>query len=266
MILYLCFRSCSKCKWRKGRSAFRRSGRQDKLKITALYDIYEINTGVVQVSAGRKLQRWGFNPDRRCLLHTLCDHLLIKPPGHENDLLPCLDYRDRLHGLLTFLHRTLYQSFARMGLSKKLKTTLDQRLSELGLQRVMRERGNARSYRVQRSLFKEVGMSGEDKVQWMMILPHVIGHRALCLPEPLRLPVLSAISIAQVMVIGSRGLRSYTVAELQLIYDQGFLEFFAAIERIHEINHNRIYNKRMRKHIRNPEKNARPKRFQRQST
>ena len=107
-----------------------------------------------------------------------------------------------------------------MGLSTKLKTTLDQRLAELGLQRVMRERDNSRSYRVQRSLFKEVGMSGEDKVQWIMLLPHVIGHRALCLPADLRLPVLSAISIAHVMVIAARGRRSYTVAELRLIYKQ----------------------------------------------
>ena len=118
-----------------------------------------------------------------------------------------------------------------------------------------------RSFRVQRSLFTDADMSGEDKVHWMFFVPHVLGHQALCLPRPLRQPVLQAFAAAQLMTVASRGRRAYNVGELTYIFDEGYLRFFTAMERVHTINHDRMYDARLKKHRRNPTKNPAPKRF-----
>ena len=89
----------------------------------------------------------------------------------------------------------------------------------------------------------------------------VLGHRALCLPLELREPVLEAFSIAQTMIVASRGLRSYNIAELQLVYDRGYVDLFSAMERIYELNHDRLYDKRLQRHRKRPRKHAAPKRF-----
>ena len=254
--------SCSKCKRRKGRSCFRGSASyQQGSEINALYDIYELHGGREKLLAGEKLKRWGFNPDRRCLLPRVCDELLIRVPGREDELFPNVDERDKLHGLLTFLHRILFKSFNRMNLSTKTKLILDQRLTELGLERIMRDPNNGRTFRVQNSVFKEANMSGEDKVHWIFFIPHVIGHRAQCLPEHFREPIMTAFTHAQLMVIASRGFRSYNLAELKLIYEQGFVSFFAAMERIHELCFREKYAKQLKKHRRNPSKYPAPKEF-----
>lgn len=259
-------RSCSKCKRRRGRSAFRRSSRQRNSQINALYEIYNLNTGHPKKLAEQKLRRLGFHPDRWCALPAVCNFLLVRTPGHKEELFPGVNFRDKLHGLLTFLHRTLYQGFARMGLPGKLKQTLDQRLTELGLERIMRDPNTGRTYRVLKSLFKDVGMTGEDKTHWIFLVPHVLGHRALCLPAELREPVLQAFTTAQSMIVASRGRRSYNTVELDHIFNRGFVIFFSAMERIYQINHDRIYKTQIKKHRKNPKKNKAPKRFVRKDT
>ena len=259
--IYSC---CSKCKRRKGRSAFRKNSRQSARQINALYDIYEMNEGTPKKLAEQKLRRWGFHPGRRCILPVVCNKLLIRCPGHKDDLFPGLDFRDRLHGLFTFLFRTLMEPFSHMGLSAKVRQVLDQRLTQLGLERIMRDPKTHRSFRVQKSLFTDEGMTGEDRVQWIFKVPHVLGHQALCLPENLRYPVLEAFSRAQLMIIASRSFRAYNVAELDLIFNEGFKRFFVCMETIYEINHNRINRERFRKHRQNPDKYRVPVPFKRQ--
>ena len=263
---FLCVRCCSKCKKRKGRSAFKNNSRQSSRLINSLYDIYALNDGKHKKLAAQKLRRWGFNPDRRCALPVVCNELLIRCPGHEDDLFPGLDFRDRLHGLFTFLFRTLSTPFPRMGLSAKMKKVLDQRLTQIGLERIMRDPKTLRSFRVQKSFFTDNGMTGEDRVQWIFQVPHVLGHKALCLPETLRQPVLEAFATAQLMIVASRSFRAYNVAELRFVFDQGFKRFFTAMEKIHQINHDRIYGERARRHRTNPRKHPEPKRFSPQKT
>jgi hypothetical protein len=254
-------RSCSKCKWRKGRSAFRHASRQSGRRINTLYEIHELNGGRTQRLAGEKLRKWGFNPLRRCLLPVVCDRLLIRTRGYQDDLFPTVDWRDKLHGLLTFLHRTLFTPFSKMSLPQKLRLVLDQRLTQLGLKRIMRNPNTGTTYRVQKSVFKDTDMSGEDKVHWIFLVPHVLGYRALCLPEDLREPVLTAFAHAQIMVMASRGFRSYNRAELELVFDQGYVALVCAMERIHAITHTLKYRKQMKRHRKRPRTYAAPKRF-----
>ena len=106
-------------------------------------------------------------------------------------------------------------------------------------------------------------MTEADKTHWVFLLPHVLGHRALCLPEQLREPVLQAFATAQLMIIASGGVRSYRRSELELVFDCGFVSFFTCIERIFQINHDQNFQIKTAKHRKNPRKYAASKRFPR---
>ena len=75
-----------------------------------------------------------------------------------------------------------------------------------------------------------------------------------------------AIARAQVMLIAARGMRPYNKPELREIFDRGYVLFFGAMEQIHHINHDGLCAKRMRRHIKNPDKYPQFKCFKRQST
>lgn len=268
-LMYFGLRSrtcCSKCKRRKGRSAFRVASRQSGKAVQTLYDIFENSSNTQHVRlAQEKLLRWGFHPERRCLLTVVCDKLLIRRPGSEDEVFPGVDFRDQLHAMTVFLHRKICDAFKHMKLSKKIRVLLDQRLAYLGLLRRLNDPSTGRSYRVQRSLFTEANMSAQDRMCTIFFLPHVLGHEAADLPQELREPILTAVACAQVFVIASRGGRAYNVRELRLIFDQTWILFFGAMENIVQRNKTRLYRKRMKKHLKNPTKHRRPKEFQRAS-
>ena len=69
----------------------------------------------------------------------------------------------------------------------------------------------------------------------VFLLSHVFGHRGEdteILSAKLSGPLFSAIASAQLMFIAVKGCRSYTKKELELIFDRGYVDFFAALERI----------------------------------
>lgn len=257
---------CSKCKRRKGRSAFRRASKQSARSVQALYDIVE--QGIDErsvVLASQKLRRWGFHPNRRCLLPLVANKALIRRPGHEDEVFPGVDFRDRMHGLCVFIHRQICNCFIAMKLPQRTRVMLDRRLTEIGLMRVFYDPNTGRSYRVQRSLFTEANMSAVDRMCTLFFLPHVVGHEALDFPEDVRIPLLTAISLAQIFVISTRGARSYNEREWREIFGRGWIVCFGALSRLHQISFQRSYSRRLTKHRKNPRKNAAPKEFKKTS-
>ena len=94
--------TCTHCRRRKGRSAFRLSRPQVGSTVQRLYDIVNAPDRGLQSAARKKLKRWGFNYQRRCLIPTVCRNLLIRLPGTD-EVFAHLDYRDFLHGVVMFL-------------------------------------------------------------------------------------------------------------------------------------------------------------------
>ena len=110
----------------------------------------------------------------------------------------------------------------------KHRRILDQRLAVVCARKFVCQGVTTRR---QRSIFTDVGMSATDKVTVIMLLPHVIGpFPDSILPERIHVPLASVIAHAQIMVIAVRGRRSYTKTELELIFDNGFVSFFGALE------------------------------------
>ena len=214
--------------------------------------------------ASEKLKRYGFNPERRCLLPVVCKHLLIKIPG-KDEVFACVDQRDRMHGAFIFIHRSLTELFIKMRLSGAVKKILDQRITKVCLEGGIRHPITNRSYRVQNSIFSETNMSTSDRVCVIFLLPHILGHEARILPQEIRYPVLKAIAIAQQIIIAMRDGRAYTERELQLIFDDGYIELCRHFETIYAVSSNKRYRYELDRHQRNPAKYTRPKRFQRRS-
>ena len=215
--------ACSKCTRRKGFSAFRKCSPQVGTTIKRLYAIVNDKTRTQhRKSAQAKLLRHGFNPSRQCCLHVVTNKLFVRVP-RTCEVFPGLDFRDRMHGILIYMHRCVMESFNRVLWStlpgkmaiSKIKAILDERLVNLGLRRHFRDPTSKRTYRVLTSVFTDVNMSATDKTCMLFFLPHVVGHRGLILPEEIRASMLTAIARVQLLYIACRGHRQYTLVELR---------------------------------------------------
>ena len=252
--------SCSKCRRRKGYSAFRKARDQSGEQVRLLYNMVKNQPAcgsTLAKKASEILQRWGFHPSRRCCLHvtTDVDKLLVRIPGRD-EVFPCLDYRDRMHSMFIFLWRVITEAICHMSLSRNVKRILDQRLAALCDRRCFRS-DEGQAYRRQKSIFDGVGMTASDKICMMFLLPHVLGHTSGLIPPEVLESLLEAIARTQLILIACRGQRSYTESELETIFDRGYVVIFRCLDRIRR----KELGKRMREHQADPDKYPLPKRF-----
>ena len=247
--------SCSHCTRRRFRSAFRKSTPQVGTIVHRLYDIANGNNPQFRDMARNKLKRRGFNFERRCCLPRICRNLFLRLPGRD-DVFPCVDFRDALHGLVMFLVGQLMESCDYVPFDAPQRRTLDRRLAILGNDRLIRAPGGC-FYRRQKSIFSDVGMTAMDRIQLLFYLPHVFGPAAdTILPHhSLYEPLMTAIARTQLIIIASRGLRVYKQSELRDIFDQGYLMIFGCLQRLREI----CYRLRVRRHEQQPNQYKRPK-------
>lgn len=109
-------------------------------------------------------------------------------------------------------------------------------------------------------------MSAADKVTVLMLLPHVVGHKPDAIfPQRIHVPLASAVARTQLMVLSVRGRRSYTKSELELIFDDGFVAFFGALESLNVEVYEaavRQYNKKL---VKGKKPGKKPKRFKKQT-
>ena len=214
---------------RTGYSAFRKNKRHQCNDIARLYKYANDSNSPHMRMAREKLHRWGFNYQRQCCLGEECDKLLVRLPGlHE--VFPCVDYRDRMHGLVIFLHRMITTLLDELITNRAHRRTLDRRLSEVGKRHF---RVDGKPVKVQRSIFTDVGMTAADKSVLIFQLPHVIGVAGDdIISARLHIPLATAISQAQLMLIAISGRRCYSKAELDVIFNKGFVLFFGALESV----------------------------------
>ena len=247
--------SCSHCRRRKSRSAFRGSTPQLGSAVNRLYDIATGNNALFRDAARAKLKRWGFNWKRRCLLTSTCRNLLLRLPGRD-EVFPCLDWRDVLHAILMFLARQMIECLDYIPFTSANRRTLDRRLVFLGRTRYFRDPDD-HLYRTMKTMFSEVGMTGQDRVQLLFFLPHVFGPVAdSLLPTPAYYqPLMTAISRAQLIIIAARGLRCYTQAEFRDIFDQGYIIFFGCLQQVRHLS----YEGRLQRHREQPSIFKKPK-------
>lgn len=254
---YGCHFVINTCRRRKGYSAFKRCRSHRSDDIATLYRLANDDSCVEQHLYRDKLHRWGFNYERQCCLFAF-DALFVRLPG-RHEVFPCVDYRDRMHGLLMFLHRILFTALTALVRKQKHRRILDRRLAAVSARKFFCQGVTTRS---QRSIFTDVGMTAADKVTLIMLLSNVIGPIPdAILPARIHVPLASAVAHAQLMLLAVRGKRSYTKTELEQIFDRGFISFFGAMETVNMQVHEaavREYNRKVAKGKR-PDK--KPKQF-----
>ena len=208
-------------------------------------------------AAREKLQRWGFNPTRPCCLHSVLDVdlLLVRLPSTD-EVFPCLDYRDRMHGIFIFLHRIIMEVLSYIDLAPAQRRVLDERLAEVCARRAFRDNAG-KAYRRQRSVFESTGMTASDKICWMFLIPHVLGHKPDLIPASVHTPLMTAISHTQLIFIAVSGRRAYNKIELQTIFDRGYLRIFGALEQIRAHG----YQVKYQQHLDDPDTCPPPKRI-----
>ena len=259
-------RCCSKCCRRKGCSCFRKSTSPSRMQVMLLYDFVSGTDEDARSFAIAKLKRWGYNPLRRCCLLThVCEELFIRVPRWPKEVYPCVDYRDRMHGLMNQMYVKILGAIDKLPLSGRDRETLDRRLFCVTRLRSLRDPVSKRSYRLQQSLFSTDGLTIVDKVTVLFVLPHILGPDADILPDYARLPVLEAIARAQLCVIASRGQRAYTENELYAIFEEGYVVIFKHLETLHQIQHDKQYAKKLELYVKDREKNPKPRAFQKKT-
>ena len=241
---------CSKCKWRQGRSAFRKNSSQSGTAVRRLYiqSHDPTATRTHRDKARSKLKLWGFNYKRVSCLFEVRD-VLVRIPG-KDEVYPCVDFRDFMHGLKIFLHRVIVlDTLAFIGITPRTKRLMLTRLEALYARQTFRDR-YGQSYRKKLQIFSGQNMSAKDKVALLFTLPHVIGHMSDIFEPAIREPLLTALATAQLLIIACSGMRSYTVRELHTIFHRGYIRLFGALQTLHTTD----YEKRLARHRRNPDK------------
>ena len=162
-----------------------------------LYRYANVNTSPHRDVARAKLCRWGFNYQRRCCLLQF-DKLFVRIPGRF-EVFPCVDYRDRMHGLIIFMHRMFCELLDEVVSSKPHRRILDQRLAVVS-GRCFRVDGCV--IRPQKSIFADTGMNASDRLCVMFLLSHVFGpwsDDTEILPAAMLAPLLEAIAHSQLI-------------------------------------------------------------------
>ena len=249
--------SCSKCRRRRGRSAFRKRKRHDVADVSRLFVIANDPNSAHAILAREKLHRWGFNYARECCLNKICDKLLVRVPGTD-DIFPGVDYRDRMHGLLIYLHRTIFTALDDLIANSAHRRILDQRLAEVCKRHFKRE---GKCIKPQKSIFTDVGMTAVDKADVIFLLSHVLGPGPDdIIGDRVYMPLATAVAQAQRILIAVRGRRSYSKEELIDIFDKGFMLLFGALESVRQVS----YERKVQKWAMSASSDA-PKRYKRMS-
>ena len=182
-------------------------------------------------------------------------------PNGIDEVFPCVDYRDRMHGVFIFLHRVLVETLNTIPeLTPSKKAVFDQRLQQLWQNRYFRD-SSGKVFRKQNSIFVSTGMTAADKIAMVFLMPHVLGYAADLIPHQHREPLLSVIAHIQLVFIAVSGNRQYTKSELHAIFDRGYLVIFGGLESIR----GGIYQAQRARHENDPENCPPPKRIRLQT-
>ena len=194
-------------------------------------------TSADTTAAREKLKRWGFNYKRRCCLLTCAKKLFVRIPDVA-ELFPGVDYRDRMHAGVIFLHRTIFEVLDKIIKPARHRRILDQRLAYVSQQSF---RVNGTTFRRQKSIFTDVAMTASDKSCVVFMLSNVLGlgdDKELW-PEGSHLPLTTAVAHVQLVLLALTGRRSYTLEELQIIFDDGYVTIFGALESVLQTHYNK---------------------------
>ena len=252
-------RACGICRLRKGRSVTRESTRHDPDAVAQLYE-----QGNEQVTGNErkrqrkryrdKLSRHGFKYNVECQLPRYCQKSLVHIPKFGPSIFGGLVRYERMH--VYFLGFCKYLLEILVELTPKAKYVWVNKAARSCHQ--FRDPRTGVVHPRLSILTKLTYFTAEKMVRAVFYWAHILGMKAQVIPEPCRRHAQMAISTLQVILISTRGHRSYTSTELDVIFGDVGREFFRSLEAMTKWLHDNKLAKKRSDHERNPEKHAMP--------
>ena len=113
-------------------------------------------------------------------------------------------------------------------------------------------------------LLQNIHLTAEKRVRSIFYWAHVLGTKAEVIDEEsMRTPAIVAVSTLQLLLIATRGHRSYTRSELDIIFLQVGHQFFSCLETMAEYVDKQRMAKGAASHASNPNRNRPPVPFKR---
>ena len=258
------YHACGICRLRAGRSVTRLATRHRPDMITRLYD--ECNADVrgrvrkqERDVCRRKLHRHGFNYEKRCRLTHYADRCLVHIAKFGPTMFAGLVRYERMHvyflGYCGYLLELLLKCT-----NKKHFTYINKIVSRC--HHFRNSRTGAVHPRLP-SITSLTHLTAEKTVRAVFYWAHVLGTRADVIDAPCRIHARTAVAKLQLILIATRGHRSYTGTEMDAIFIGAGRQFFTAMEFMTQYKHDIRIAKQQQDHDRNPDKYAAPKPFQR---
>ena len=257
-------RACGICRLRKGRSVTRKATRHDPATVAQLYD--QANADVRGKDNKRrrrlcrdKLRRHGFKHDTVCQLPYYCKNSLVHIPKFGSVMFGGLVRYERMH--------VYYLGFCKYLL--QLLVDLTPKAMYISVNRAARRCHQFRDPRTGVlhpklcTITTMTYFTAEKMVRAVFYWAHVLGLRAQVIPEPCRHQAQVAVASLQLILISTRGHRSYTSTELDVIFGQVGRVFFQSLEAMAKYLHDNKFAKQLEDHERNPDKHRMPSPWER---
>ena len=262
------YHSCGICRLRKGRSVTRRATRHNPTQISCLYDEATADVRTLPLKRIRKrkrnqLARRGFDFTKRCRLTDHADRCLVHIPEFQPTIFGgCVRY-EAMHIYFIGYCGWLLETFVQCVMTgSDVRAYVDKIVKQC---HHFRDPITGTTHPRLKSILKLQYYTAEKRVRAVFYWAHVLGLNAHIMPQRIRLNCQCAVSALQLILIATRGHRSYTVDELSTIYEGFGRVFFTNLEAITEYLEEERFNEKQRKHNEDPDNNGAPTRWMREA-
>ena len=257
------FRACGICRRRTGRSATRSATRHNPVQIQTLYDeaTADVHTRPLQRRRKRfrnRLSRHGFEYTKRCRLTSHANHSLVHIPQYQPTAFGGLIRYECMH-----IYYINYCSWALEHLvqcvPQNMYTVIDKIVKSC---HQFRDPIMGATHPRLPSILKLKHFTAERRVRAIFYWAHVLGLQADVITEPCRRHAQGVVATLQLLLIATRGHRSYTSGELDIVFRDVGRQFFTHLEALAKHVHDVHLESLQERHEANPEEIAAPVPFE----
>ena len=244
-VKYFCLartRSCGICRLRRGRSAARKSTRHNPAELDAMFkkanaDALGRDGHRARKRARDKLARHGWNPTKKCRLTKFAAKSLVHVTHFGDAPPPCagLIQFERMHTF--FINYCTYcMDQLSQCVPKKMYPAVAQRVRDC---HQFRDPITGHTHPRLPTVLKMTHLTAERRVRALFYWAHVLGTEAKCVYEDVRTDAKTAVASLQLLLIATRGHRSYSESELDMIFLKVGHDFYRSLEALARFTHDR---------------------------
>ena len=284
-------RTCGTCRLRRGRSVTRISTRHNSVLLEAALDEAEAECHTRPAINRRKRKRdqvlrHGWNWERRCRLLDYAKNCLVHVRGFGSTVYGGLINYDRLH-VWNINKCTYCMELLASCVPKECYATVAARVKAchqfrflfhlcgcvcvciityacLNTAHVCRNPVTGSRHRRLTSVLHMTNLTAERRVRAIFYWAHVLGPAADIMPERLKRHALTAVATLQILLIATRGHRSYTRRELDFIHHNIGNQFYTSLEALSLYEDEQRIQKGNEAHRKQPERNRPPVPFKKE--